>query len=80
MLVDWHAASAGHREFLGEDGTHLTFQGAQAYADLIAAHLEGPEEGSVALPGPQERVSKGEKGSSGVCVGPSSWCVDTATP
>ncbi|MDP8953148.1 MAG: hypothetical protein M3N18_13110 [Actinomycetota bacterium] len=80
VLVDWHAASAGHPEFLREDGTHLTLPGAQAYADLIAAQLEGPEEGSVALPSPQERIFKGEKGSSGVCVGPSSWCVDTATP
>ncbi len=81
VLVDWRAASAGHPEFFGEDGTHLTLQGAQSYADLISAYLEGPEEeGSVAPPGPQERISKGEKGSSGVCVGPSSWCVDTATP
>ena len=52
VLVDWHAASAGHPEFFGEDGTHLTLQRAQSYADLIAAYLEGPEEGSVALPGP----------------------------
>ena len=80
VLVDWHAASAGHPEFLGEDGTHLTLQGTQAYTDLISASLGGPEEGSGAPPGPQERIYKGEKGSSGVCVGPSSWCADAAAP
>jgi hypothetical protein len=38
-LIDWHAASAGHAEFFGEDSIHLTLQGAQAYADLIATSL-----------------------------------------
>ena len=38
-LVDWHSASAGHAEFFGEDSIHLTLQGAQAYADLIATYL-----------------------------------------
>ena len=35
-LVDWHAASAGHPEFFGGDGTHLSLEGWQAYAGLIA--------------------------------------------
>jgi hypothetical protein len=38
-LVDWHSASSGHPEFFGEDGIHLTLQGAQAYADLITTYL-----------------------------------------
>ena len=38
-LVDWHAASAGHAEYFGEDSIHLTLQGAQAYADLISTSL-----------------------------------------
>jgi len=42
VLVDWHAASAGHPDFVERDGIHLTLQGAQAYADLIATHLAGP--------------------------------------
>ena len=41
VLVDWHAASAGHPEFFWGDSIHLTAQGAQAYAELIAAHLGG---------------------------------------
>jgi hypothetical protein len=36
VLVDWHAASAGHPGFFW-DGLHLTPRGARAYADLIAA-------------------------------------------
>lgn len=81
VLVDWRAQSAGHPEFLGEDGIHLTLQGAQAYAGLIAGYLGDPEEeGSVAPLGPLERSSWGESGSFGVCVGPSSWCGATATP
>jgi peptidoglycan/LPS O-acetylase OafA/YrhL len=36
VLVDWHAASAGHPEYFW-DGLHLTPQGARAYAGLIAA-------------------------------------------
>src|SRR5215204_7274147 len=42
VLIDWHAASAGHPEFVERDGIHLTLQGAQAYADLIATHLAVP--------------------------------------
>jgi hypothetical protein len=74
MLVDWQAASANHPEFFGEDGIHLTLEGAQAYADLIASYL-GDTEHSPAPPGPQERISWGEGGSFGECVGPSSWCI-----
>ena len=36
VLVDWHAASAGHPEYF-VDGLHLTPRGARAYAGLIAA-------------------------------------------
>jgi lysophospholipase L1-like esterase len=74
VLVDWHAASANHAEFFGEDGTHLTLEGAQAYAALIASYLED-REGSSAPPGPQERITSGEGGTFGECIGPSSWCL-----
>jgi hypothetical protein len=36
VLVDWYAASVGHPEYFWEDGTHLTPEGAWAYAGLIA--------------------------------------------
>ena len=36
VLVDWHAASAGHPEYFW-DGLHLTPEGAKVYADLISA-------------------------------------------
>jgi lysophospholipase L1-like esterase len=39
VLVDWYAASASHPEYFW-DGLHLTPQGAQAYADTIAAAYE----------------------------------------
>jgi hypothetical protein len=82
VLVDWQAESVGHPEFFGEDGVHLTPQGAQAYADLIAAHLgDDAAEGSTAPPpGSLERISWGEGGTFGECVGPSSWCNIPATP
>ena len=79
VLVDWHGASANHPEYFSGDSTHLSLQGAQAYADLIASHL-GRSEGSVAPPGPQETISWGEGGFFGKCVGPRSWCVVTTTP
>src|ERR687886_2537623 len=79
VLVDWHAASANHPEYFSGDSTHLSLQGAQAYADLIASRL-GRSEGSVAPPGPQETISWGEGGFFGKCVGPRSWCVVTTTP
>src|SRR5215210_646675 len=77
VLVDWHAASAEHPEyFSGEDNIHLSLQGAQAYAELIAAHLgeDAAAEGSVAPPGSKERITWGEGGAFGECVGPSWWC------
>jgi hypothetical protein len=77
VLVDWQAASADHPEyFSGDDNIHLSLQGAQAYADLIAAHLGDEEaaEGSVAPPGSKERITWGEGGAFGECVGPSAWC------
>jgi hypothetical protein len=76
FLVDWYSASAGHPEYFW-DGIHLTPQGARAYADLISSHVGDPE-GSVTLPGPRERFSWGRGGLSGVCVGPSSWCLSVA--
>lgn len=39
VLVDWHAASAGHPEYFW-DGLHLTPQGASAYAGLISVAYE----------------------------------------
>jgi hypothetical protein len=36
VLVDWYAASFDHPEYFWEDGTHLTPEGAWAYAGLIA--------------------------------------------
>jgi len=41
VLVDWHAASVGRPEFFC-DGIHLQQQGAQAYAQLIAAYARAP--------------------------------------
>ena len=76
VLVDWYSASAGHPEYFW-DGIHLTPQGARAYADLISSHVGEPR-GSVTLPGPRERYSWGRGGLSGVCVGPSSWCLSVA--
>ena len=76
VLVDWQAASVGHPEyFSGDDNLHLSLEGAQAYAELIAAHLgDEAAEGSVAPPGSKERITWGEGGAFGECVGPSSWC------
>ena len=76
VLVDWHAASADRPEyFSGEDNIHLSLQGAQAYAELIATHLgDDAAEGSVAPPISKERITWGEGGAFGECVGPSSWC------
>src|ERR671938_689693 len=79
VLVDWHGASANHPEYFSGDSTHLSLQGAQAYADLIASRL-GRSEGSGAPPGPQETISWGEGGFFGKCVGPRSWCAVTTTP
>ena len=42
VLVGWHAADAGHPEFVERDGIHLTLQGAQAYPDLTARYLADP--------------------------------------
>jgi peptidoglycan/LPS O-acetylase OafA/YrhL len=38
VLIDWAAASEGHREYFGVDGFHLTHTGAQAFADLVTPH------------------------------------------
>ena len=80
VLVDWSSASANDPEFFAEDGLHLSLKGIQAYASLIAASLGSPAEDSVGPPGPLETITSGEDGAFGKCVGPSSWCDDTATP
>jgi hypothetical protein len=36
VLIDWYTASFNHPEYFWEDGTHLTPEGAWAYAGLIA--------------------------------------------
>jgi peptidoglycan/LPS O-acetylase OafA/YrhL len=35
-IVDWHSASSGVAEYFGADGVHLTAEGRDAYAALIA--------------------------------------------
>ena len=35
-LIDWYDASAGHDEWLLEDGIHLTYEGRDAYAALVS--------------------------------------------
>src|ERR671939_475428 len=67
VLVDWHAVSADHPEFFAEDGIHLTLEGAQAYAKLIASSLGEHAEGSPTLPGPPEKIPRGEGGAFGEC-------------
>ncbi|HAM15518.1 MAG TPA: hypothetical protein DCP91_06630, partial [Eggerthellaceae bacterium] len=34
-LIDWFGASTGHDEWLSEDGIHLTWDGRDAYANLV---------------------------------------------
>lgn len=40
QVVDWNSASASHPEWFWRDGIHLRPEGAQIYADLIAAALD----------------------------------------
>jgi peptidoglycan/LPS O-acetylase OafA/YrhL len=42
VLVDWHAASVDRPDFFWDDGIHLRPEGAQAYAQLIAASTAAP--------------------------------------
>lgn len=42
QIVDWNGASAQHPEWFWKDGIHLRPEGAQIYANLIAAALEQP--------------------------------------
>ena len=42
VLVDWHAASAGHAGLFWSDGTHLRPAGATFYANLLAGVLGRP--------------------------------------
>lgn len=41
-LVDWSAASKGHKGYFAPDGVHLTKTGAEVFATLIKDALEGP--------------------------------------
>ena len=44
-VIDWMAASEGHRDWFGSDGTHLRFTsgpGANAYTDLIVRAVPTP--------------------------------------
>ena len=42
VLVDWHAASVDRPDFFWDDGIHLRPEGAQYYAQLIAASVAAP--------------------------------------
>lgn len=39
-LVDWLGASAGHDEWFEDDGIHLTWDGRDAYADLLVRTMQ----------------------------------------
>jgi hypothetical protein len=81
VLVDWQAEGAGHPEFFGDDGIHLTPLAAQAYAELITLHLGEDAAEGVSMPSsPKKSISWGEAGAFGECVGPSSWCSVPARP
>ena len=41
VLLDWHDYADAHPEFFYDDGIHLRPEGAQAYAEFIAAGLHG---------------------------------------
>jgi hypothetical protein len=71
VLVDWHAASAGHPEFFGEDATHLSLQGARAYAELIA---------NSAYPSPSQEQNLGRSEGQPPPVVQASGCPAAPTP
>lgn len=50
VLVDLYAASAQHPEYFWNDGIHLRPEGAQVYADLIAAAVDGHSVSGTRLP------------------------------
>jgi lysophospholipase L1-like esterase len=39
VLIDWHTIGGDHPEYFYDDGLHLRPEGAQAYAQLVLAHL-----------------------------------------
>ena len=47
-LIDWHAATEGHDDWLIEDGIHLTWEGRDAYTELVVSTMgyEVPNEGN----------------------------------
>ena len=54
-IVDWYAASEGHREWFQSDGTHfrtMSGPGANAYADLLVGSVPPPPAPAPALPAP----------------------------
>jgi hypothetical protein len=42
VLVDWHTASVDRPDFFWDDAIHLRPEGAQYYAQLIAAFVGAP--------------------------------------
>jgi peptidoglycan/LPS O-acetylase OafA/YrhL len=40
LLIDWQRESAGHPEYFADDGIHLTPQGANIYASMIATQVD----------------------------------------
>ena len=38
-LIDWYATTAGHDEYLIDDGIHLTVDGRKAFADLVVSTM-----------------------------------------
>ncbi len=44
VLVDWHKAGVEHPGYFWEDGIHLRQEGADAYAGLVAAAVQGAPE------------------------------------
>ncbi|MGN6809383.1 MAG: acyltransferase family protein [Thermomicrobiales bacterium] len=40
LLIDWQRESAGHPEYFADDGIHLTLQGTNIYASMIATQVD----------------------------------------
>jgi peptidoglycan/LPS O-acetylase OafA/YrhL len=69
VLVDWHEASVGHREYFGPDGVHTGALGARAYANLVVSALRSTEStqlrGNQEKPATQESSQRGYAGTPG---------------
>jgi len=91
-LVDWKTASDGHDELFVADGVHLTAEGADLYARLIAAAIRPlpppptptPTSTPTPIPTPTPTPSAGPGGSPSPTVvgtpGPSPSTTATGTP